>query len=271
MPYGYCYRCPHNLTYPGCDIECARRLESTFKRHIEAESVAAVIFEPVLGEGGFVAPPPEWFEVITSICRKNGILVIADEIQTGFCRTGPLFACQHFGVEPDIIVTAKSIAAGLPLAAVTGRAEIMDSPGPGGLGGTFGGNPVACAAALEILKAVDALDLSERSRHIGDLFESITHDWPGRFPFIGEIRGLGAMRAIELVKDRYTKEPASEQTRAVLAACHRRGLIIISAGTFGNVIRMLVPLVATDGQIEEGLRVLELALAEVQGKEGSHQ
>ncbi|MGA2881100.1 MAG: 4-aminobutyrate--2-oxoglutarate transaminase [Bryobacteraceae bacterium] len=271
MPYGYCYRCPHNLTYPGCDIECARRLESTFKRYIEAESVAAVIFEPVLGEGGFVAPPPEWFQVITSICRKYGILVIADEIQTGFCRTGPMFACQHFDIQPDIIVTAKSIAAGLPLAAITGRAEIMDSPGPGGLGGTFGGNPVACAAALEILKAVDTLDLSERSLRIGHLFESITHDWPARFPLIGEIRGLGAMRAIELVKDRYTKEPASEETRAVLAACHRRGLIIISAGTFGNVIRMLVPLVATDGQIEEGMRVLEQALAEVQGKVGSHQ
>jgi 4-aminobutyrate aminotransferase/(S)-3-amino-2-methylpropionate transaminase len=225
-----------------------------------------VIFEPVLGEGGFVAPPPEWFQVVTSICRKYGILVIADEIQTGFCRTGPMFACQHFGIEPDIIVTAKSIAAGLPLAAVTGRAEIMDSPGPGGLGGTFGGNPVACAAALEILKAVDTLDLSERSQRIGDLFESITRDWPGRFPLIGEIRGLGAMRAIELVKDRYTKEPAGEETRAVLAACHRRGLIIISAGTFGNVIRMLVPLVATDGQIEEGLRALEQALAEVQGE-----
>jgi 4-aminobutyrate aminotransferase/(S)-3-amino-2-methylpropionate transaminase len=266
MPYGYCYRCPHNLTYPACDIECARRLESTFRRYIEAEAVAAVIFEPVLGEGGFVAPPPEWFQVITSICRKHGVLMIADEIQTGFCRTGPMYACQHFGIEPDIIVTAKSIAAGLPLAAVTGRAEIMDSPGPGGLGGTFGGNPVACAAALEILKAVDTLDLSERSQRIGDLFESITRDWPGRFPLIGEIRGLGAMRAIELVKDRYSKEPAGEETRAVLAACHRRGLIIISAGTFGNVIRMLVPLVATDGQIEEGLRVLEQALAEVQGE-----
>ena len=271
MPYGYCYRCPHSLTYPSCEVECARRLESTFKRYIEAESVAAVIFEPVLGEGGFFAPPAEWFEVVTSICRKHGILVIADEIQTGFCRTGPMFACQHFGVEPDIVVTAKSIAGGLPLAAVTGRAEIMDSPGPGGLGGTFGGNPVACAAALEILKAVDTLDLSERSRHIGSMFESITHDWPGRFPFIGEIRGLGAMRAIELVKDRFTKEPASEQTRAVLAACHRRGLIIISAGTFGNVIRMLVPLVVSDGQIEEGLRVLEQALAEIQEKGGSHQ
>ena len=264
MPYGYCYRCPHNLTYPSCDIQCARRLESTFKRYVEAEAVAAVIFEPVLGEGGFVAPPLEWFQVITDICRKHGILIIADEIQTGFCRTGPLYACQHFGMEPDIIVTAKSIAAGLPLAAVTGRAEIMDSPGPGGLGGTFGGNPVACAAALEILDAVDTLNLPERSANIGRIFESITHDWPARFPLIGEMRGLGAMRAIELVKDRRTKEPASDETRAILAACHRRGLIIISAGTFGNVIRMLAPLIATEAQMVEGLRVLEEALGEVQ-------
>jgi 4-aminobutyrate aminotransferase/(S)-3-amino-2-methylpropionate transaminase len=264
MPYGYCYRCPLSLTYPTCDIECAHRLESMFQRQIEAEAVAAVIFEPVLGEGGFVTPPPEWFQVITSICRKHKILIIADEIQTGFCRTGPLFACEQFGVEPDIIVTAKSIAAGLPLAAVTGRAEIMDSPGPGGLGGTFGGNPVACAAALEIFKAIDTLHLSDRSRRIGDLFQSMTRDWLRRFPLVGEMRGLGAMRAIELVRDRSTKEPAGEETRAVLAACHRRGLVMISAGTFGNVIRLLVPLVATDSQIEEGLRVLEQALAEVQ-------
>ncbi|HUA19867.1 MAG TPA: 4-aminobutyrate--2-oxoglutarate transaminase [Bryobacteraceae bacterium] len=266
MPYAYCYRCPHNLTYPSCDMQCAERLESTFKRHIEAEAVAAVIFEPVLGEGGFVAPPPEWFQVIARICRKHGILMIADEIQSGFCRTGPLFACQHFGIEPDIIVTAKSIAAGLPLAAVTGRAEVLDSPGAGGLGGTFGGNPVACAAALEILRATDTLDLSERARHIGELFESTTRDWPSRFPLIGEIRGLGAMRAIELVKDRHSKEPAPDETKAILAACHRRGLIIISAGTFGNVIRILVPLIATDEQIAEGLRVLEEALEQVREK-----
>lgn len=264
MPFGYCYRCPHNLTYPECDMQCARRLESTFARHIEAESVAAVIFEPILGEGGFVAPPREWFQVISEICRKHGILIIADEIQTGFWRTGPMFACEQFGIEPDIVVTAKSIAAGLPLAAVTGRTEIMDSPGPGGLGGTFGGNPVACAAALEILRAADALDLSQRSRQIGELFESGTRDWPQRFPLIGEIRGMGAMRAIELVKNRHTREPATEETMAVLAACHRRGLIIIPAGTFGNVIRMLVPLVATDAQIAEGLTVLEEALTEVQ-------
>jgi len=266
MPFGYCYRCPHNLTYPDCDIECARRLESTFARHIEAEAVAAVIFEPILGEGGFVAPPREWFQVITEICSRHGILIIADEIQTGFWRTGPMLACEHFGIEPDIVVTAKSIAAGLPLAAVTGRAEIMDSPGPGGLGGTFGGNPVACAAALEILRAADTLQLADRARHIGELFERGTRDWLERFPLIGEIRGVGAMRAIELVKDRDTREPAAEETKAVLAACHRRGLIIISAGTFGNVIRMLVPLIAADAQIAEGLTVLEEALAEVEAE-----
>jgi len=196
--------------------------------------------------------------VICRTCRDNGILIIADEIQTGFCRTGPLYACEQLGVEPDIILAAKSIAGGLPLAAVTGRAEIMDSPEPGGLGGTFGGNPVACAAALE---GVDALQLSERSLRIGRLFESITQDWPERFPLIGNIRGLGATRAIELVRERHTKEPAEAETRAILAACHRRGLVLISAGTFGNVIRLLVPLTATDEQIKEGLGVLEDALA----------
>ena len=265
MPYAYCYRCPYNLTYPSCEVECARRLESTFKRQIEAEAVAAVIFEPVLGEGGFIAPPPEWFQVIARICRERGILVIADEIQTGFCRTGPLFASQRFGLEPDLILTGKSIAGGLPLAGITGRAEIMDSPGPGGLGGTFGGNPVACAAALGIFESLDSLQLADRSEHIGRLFESTTRDWKRRFPLLGDIRGVGAMRALELVKDPATRAPADSETARILAACHSRGLLIISAGTFGNVIRILVPLVATDAQIEEGLSVLEEAIAEVSG------
>lgn len=265
MPFAYCYRCPYNLTYPGCGTECARRLEAAFKRQIDSDAVAAVIFEPVLGEGGFVAPPLDWFQVIAGLCRKYGILIIADEIQTGFCRTGPLFACEHFGIEPDLVVSAKSIAGGLPLAAVTGRAEIMDSPGPGGLGGTFGGNPVACSAALQILNEVDSRRLPERAERIGRLFESITQDWPKRFPLIGDIRGLGAMRAIELVRDRATREPADEETRRVLATCHLCGLLVISAGTFGNVIRLLVPLAATDEQIKEGLDVLALALEELHG------
>ena len=263
MPFAYCYRCSYNLTYPGCGVECARRLETAFKRHIDSDDVAAVIFEPVLGEGGFVAPPLEWFQVVASLCRKYGILIIADEIQTGFCRTGPLFACEQFGIEPDLVVTAKSIAGGLPLAAITGRAEIMDSPGPGGLGGTFGGNPVACAAALEILKEVDSRRLPERAAGIGRLFESVTRDWPDRFPIIGDIRGVGAMRAMELVRDRDTKEPADLETRRILASCHRRGLLMISAGTFGNVIRLLVPLIATDEQIKEGLEVLHEAFTEL--------
>jgi len=263
MPFAYCYRCSYNLTHPGCDVECAQQLEMTFKRRVDASAVAALIFEPVLGEGGFVTPPREWFGVIADICRTYGIVIIADEIQTGFCRTGPLFASTRFGLEPDIILTGKSIAGGLPLAAVTGRAEIMDSPPPGGLGGTYGGNPVSCAAALEMFQAVDRLNLPARAECIGQLFESITRNWGHRFPIIGDIRGLGAMRAIELVKDRATKEPAPEEAKQVLAACHQRGLLIISAGTFGNVIRMLVPLIATDSQIEEGLRILEEALASV--------
>jgi len=268
MPFANCYRCAYHLSYPACEIECAQAIDSIFKRHVDAEAVAAVIFEPVLGEGGFIAPPPEWFEVLAGNCRDHGILLIADEIQTGFCRTGPLFACERFGVEPDLILTAKSIAGGLPLAAVTGRAEIMDSPGPGGLGGTFGGNPVACAAAIETLKAVDSLHLRERAEQIGRLFESFTRDWRAKFPLIGDIRGLGAMRAVELVRDRNTKEPADVETQTVLAVCQSNGLLMISAGTFGNVIRLLVPLIATDEQIHEGLNVFEQALAEVHGTRG---
>lgn len=243
----------------------AQELESAFTRQIEASAVAAVIFEPVLGEGGFVIPPAEWFKSVTDICRKHGILVIADEIQTGYCRTGPLFACERFGIEPDIIVTAKSIAGGLPLASVTGRAEIMDSPGPGGLGGTFGGNPVACAAALAVFDLIDKREISKHAERIGAQFSAITADWPERFPLIGDIRRAGAMCAIELVRGRATGAPADAETRRVIEACHRRGLLIISAGTYGNVVRILVPLVATEAQIEEGLAVLAEALAEVQG------
>lgn len=259
-PYAYCYRCPYRLNYPSCGVACAGAMDLLFKRQVDAQAVAAVILEPVLGEGGFVVPPKEWFEAIAKTCRENGILIIADEIQTGFCRTGPLYACERFGLEPDLILSAKSIAGGLPLAAVTGRAEIMDSPGPGGLGGTFGGNPVACAAALGILETVDRLDLPSRSTRIGEIFETTKRDWFDRFPLIGEIRGLGAMRAIELVRDRVTKAPATAETRDVLARCHQQGLLILSAGTFGNVIRLLMPLVASDAQIEEGLTILAEAL-----------
>jgi 4-aminobutyrate aminotransferase / (S)-3-amino-2-methylpropionate transaminase / 5-aminovalerate transaminase len=263
MPYAYCYRCAYHLTYPDCQLECAERLTSMFQKHVDANAVAAVIFEPVLGEGGFVAPPSDWFQVVTRICREHGILTIADEVQTGFCRTGSLFASETFGFEPDLIVTAKSLGSGMPIAAVTGRAEVMDAPMLGGIGGTFGGNPVSCAAALATLRTIDELNLPERARRIGQLFERATQNWMERFRLIGDIRGVGAMRAIELVNSRSTKEPASAQTKQVLSGCHRRGLLITSAGTWGNVIRILVPLVATDEQIEEGLAVLAESLAEV--------
>jgi 4-aminobutyrate aminotransferase/(S)-3-amino-2-methylpropionate transaminase len=263
LPYAYCYRCPYNRTYPGCNIECASRLEEMFLKQIEAAAVAAVIFEPVLGEGGFVVPPPEWFSRIAAICQKNGILTIADEIQTGFCRTGPLFACSRYGFEPDIIVTAKSLAAGMPLAAVTGRAEIMDASAPGTLGGTFGGNPVSCEAALAAWETFDTDALSQRSEAFGRIFTETTANWKEKYILVGDIRGLGAMCAIELVTDRTTKAPAEKETKAVIAACHQMGLLIISAGTLGNVIRLLSPLIATEEQVRHGLQILEQALADV--------
>jgi 4-aminobutyrate aminotransferase/(S)-3-amino-2-methylpropionate transaminase len=263
IPYAYCYRCSYSLKYPSCDVFCAQHLEDTFKRVVAAEAVAAVIAEPVLGEGGFVTPPAEFFGVVQNICRKHEILFIADEIQTGFGRTGAMFAVERYGVTPDILISAKSIAGGLPLAAVTGRAEIMDAPGIGGLGGTFGGNPVACAAALAAIETIERENLSARAIKLGEKFEARARDWKSRFPLVGEARGLGAMRAIELVRSAETREPAKRETEQVIRHCYQHGLIMLSAGTYGNVVRLLVPLVVTDEQYDEGLDILEAAIAAV--------
>src|SRR5437667_150766 len=263
VPYAYCYRCSYSLKYPSCDVYCARHLEDTFKRIVASEDVAAVIAEPVLGEGGFIAPPAEFFRIVIDICRKHGVLFIADEVQSGFGRTGKMFASEHYGIEPDMVVTAKSLGGGLPLAAVTGRAEIMDAPGPGGLGGTFAGNPLACAAANAVLDVLERGDLLARAKSIGEHFDRRAKDWAGRFDLIGDIRGLGAMRAIELVKSRKTREPAAEETREITQYCYEHGLITITAGSYGNVIRMLVPLVVADEQMDEALDVLENAIASV--------
>ena len=266
IPYAYCYRCSYSLQYPSCEMFCARHLEDTFRRVVASEDVAAVIAEPVLGEGGFVAPPPEFFRIVMDICHRHGVLFIADEVQTGFGRTGKMFASEHYGIDPDLLVTAKSLGGGLPLAAVTGRSEIMDAPGPGGLGGTFAGNPVACAAANAVLDILEHEDLLERANAIGQLFERRAREWQVRFDLIGDVRGLGAMRAIELVKSRETREPAPEETKRITQICYEHGLVTITAGTYGNVIRLLVPLVITDDQMQEGLGVLESALATVSGK-----
>jgi 4-aminobutyrate aminotransferase / (S)-3-amino-2-methylpropionate transaminase / 5-aminovalerate transaminase len=263
IPFAYCYRCSYSLSYPSCELHCARQLEDTFKRVVAAEDVAAVIAEPVLGEGGFVVPPPDYFQVLIELCHKHGILFIADEVQSGIGRTGKLFACEHYGIEPDILVTAKSLGGGLPLAAITGRAEIMDAPGPGGLGGTFAGNPLSCAAGLAVLDLFESENLLQRANELGVEFQRRAREWQKRWPVIGDIRGLGGMQAIELVRSRENREPASEETKKIAQYCYEHGLITITAGTYGNVIRVLVPLVVSDAQMDEGMNVLESALQAV--------
>jgi 4-aminobutyrate aminotransferase / (S)-3-amino-2-methylpropionate transaminase / 5-aminovalerate transaminase len=269
VPFAYCYRCSYSLQYPSCEIFCARHIEDTFKRVVAAESVAAVIVEPIMGEGGFITPPPEFFPILTDICRRHGILIIADEVQTGFARTGAMFACERLSLIPDLITMAKSIGGGLPLAAVTGRAEIMDTPGVGGVGGTFGGNPAACEAALAVLDLIESENLNARANLLGDRFRKRAAQWQTRWELVGEVRGLGAMQALELVRSKKTREPADEETRQVSQFCYEHGVITITAGSYGNVIRLLVPLVITDAQMEEAMDVLEAALASVAEKKGA--
>lgn len=263
VPYAYCYRCSYSLSHPSCALHCAHHLEDTFKRVVAAESVAAVIAEPVLGEGGFVVPPPGWLEALREICSRHGILFIADEVQTGFGRTGRMFACDHSGVRADLVVTAKSLSGGLPLAAVTGRAEIMDHTGPGSLGGTFGGNPLACEAALAAIESIESQDLCRRALELGDRFRRRALRWKNDFPIIGDVRGLGAMQAIELVRPGPARTPASDEVRSLTRFCYENGVILVTAGTFGNVVRLLMPLVISDAQLDEALDVMESALARV--------
>jgi len=236
---------------------------------VAAESVAAVIVEPILGEGGFVTPPAEFYPTLGAICRKHGILLIADEVQTGFARTGAMFACERLGLEPDLVVMAKSLTGGLPMAAVTGRADIMDAPGVGQLGGTFGGNPAACEAALAVLDIIEKENLCARANVLGERFHKRAAKWQAQWELIGDVRGLGAMQALELVRSRTTREPADEETKQVSQYCYEHGLVLITAGSYGNVIRLLMPLVVTDAQMDEAMDVLEGALAHVAEKKGA--
>ncbi len=265
VPYAYCYRCSYHLEYPSCNVACADALEDYFKRYVAVENVAAIILEPVLGEGGFVVPPKEFLPKLREITQRHGILLIADEVQTGFGRSGKLFAIEHSGVQPDILIAAKSIAGGLPLSSITGRAEVMDAPGSGGLGGTFGGNPVSLAAAHAVLDQMEKGEILAQANRIGQAFAARAANWKERFPIVGEVRGLGAMWAVELVSDRATKAPAKDATSALSKKCYERGLVTISAGTYGNVIRTLMPLVIRDEELAEGLSVFEGALAEAAG------
>jgi 4-aminobutyrate aminotransferase/(S)-3-amino-2-methylpropionate transaminase len=263
IPYAYCYRCSYSLKYPSCEVFCAKHIEDTFKRVVAAESVAAVIVEPVLGEGGFVTPPTEFYPTLASICRKYGILLIADEVQTGFARTGAMFACVQLGLEPDLVTMAKSLSGGLPLAAVTGRADIMDSPAVGQLGGTFGGNPAACEAALAVLDIIEKENFCARANVLGERFRKRASKWQERCELVGDVRGLGAMQAIELVRSRATRQPADDETKQVAQYCYEHGVVLITAGSYGNVIRLLMPLVISDEQMDEALDVLEAGLAQV--------
>ncbi|HLJ18781.1 MAG TPA: 4-aminobutyrate--2-oxoglutarate transaminase [Stellaceae bacterium] len=255
------YQAPFPYEYRGWSTDRAlASLEELFESDVAPQRVAAVIIEPVLGEGGFVPAPPDFMHRLRSLTEKHGILLIVDEIQSGFGRTGKLFAIEHAGVEPDLMTIAKSLAAGFPLSGVAGRAEVMDAPDPGGLGGTYGGNPIACAAALAVLDIMRDEKLPERAARIGSVVEERMQSWARDVELIGDVRGAGAMLGMELVRDRKTKEPADKETATVLAAARDKGLIVLRAGTHHNVIRTLMPLTIPDEKLEEGLDRLGAAL-----------
>ena len=263
VPFAYCYRCPLKMQYPQCDVACADLLERTFKLFVPPDDVAAVVIEPVQGEGGFVVPPKEYLPRIREICTRNNVLLIVDEIQTGFGRTGKMWAVENFGVEPDIMCVAKSLAGGMPLSGIVGRAELMDAPTDSVIGGTYVGNPVACAAALAVFQTMKELKLPARAVEIGKYMKNRFESMKEKYRLVGDVRALGAMVGVEFVKDKQTREPAPDETSAILKKAMQNGVIAIKCGLYGNVIRMLVPLVTTDDQLEEAFDVLENAISEI--------
>ena len=256
------YRAPFPDAYRGPDGATAiEELKRLFVTQVAAEQVAAIVIEPVQGEGGFIPAPRPYMRALRELCDGHGILLIVDEVQTGFARTGRLFAIEHYGIEPDLITLAKSIAGGLPLSAVLGKADVMDAAHDGAVGGTYVGNPVALAAALAVLDVIEEEGLCDRASAIGETIRARMLAWQDRFPAIGDVRGLGAMLAIELVSDRATKEPASELAQSVIASAMQRGLLLLKAGVHSNCIRVLCPLVITDAELDEALAVWEDALS----------
>ncbi|HHY68129.1 MAG TPA: aminotransferase class III-fold pyridoxal phosphate-dependent enzyme, partial [Alicyclobacillus sp.] len=242
-----------------------------FSAEVSPEEVAAVIFEPVQGEGGFIVPPKRFVDAVKEFCAQHRIVFIADEIQTGFGRTGRWFASEHFGLEPDLITVSKSLAAGLPISGVVGRAEIMDAAEPGQLGGTYGGSPLGCAAALGVIETMQRENLVQKAEALGRQLKDRFTRWYERYPLIGDVRGLGAMVAVELVRDRQTREPAKDETARVIQGSVQRGVLLMGAGLYSDVIRILCPLVTTPEQLDEGLDVMEEALAEVSGAVSTQQ
>jgi 4-aminobutyrate aminotransferase/(S)-3-amino-2-methylpropionate transaminase len=260
------YRAPFPNGYRGPDAATAlAALENLFATHVSPEHVAAIVFEPQQGEGGFLPAPAEFVAGLRRICDEHGIVLVADEVQTGFGRTGRMFATEHFEVEADLLIVAKSIAGGLPLSGVLGRAAIMDGPHSGAIGGTFIGNPVALAAAGAVLDVFEEEQLVERAQLLGDAICARMLDWQARWPQVGDVRGLGAMLAIELVRDPATKEPAPELVKAVVDEALQRGLLLLKAGVYGNCIRVLCPLTTSDAELDDGLHAWEESLGVVLG------
>ncbi|SMO63702.1 4-aminobutyrate--2-oxoglutarate transaminase [Melghirimyces algeriensis] len=257
LPYPYYYRRPEGMTPEELDQELLRQTKEFFLGEVEPENIAAVIMEPVQGEGGFIIPSKTFIQGIKALCEEHGILFIADEVQTGFGRTGKLFAMEHFGVIPDLVTLSKSLGAGLPISAVTGRAEIMDAASPGEIGGTYGGSPLGCVSALEVIRMMEEEKLPERAQVIGEHILSHFHRLKDKHPQIGEVRGIGAMCAFETVKDPRSKEPDKELAGRIIHECGQRGVILMGAGLYSNVIRTLVPLVITEDQLKEALDVME--------------
>jgi 4-aminobutyrate aminotransferase/(S)-3-amino-2-methylpropionate transaminase len=262
--FGFGPYAPEVYRMPFGDEVGPERLRDFFIKHINPEAVAAVVAEPVQGEGGFIVPSEGYFQELVGICRENGILFIADEIQSGMGRTGKMFAMEHWDVAPDLMTVAKSLAAGMPLAAVVGRREIMDSVHPGGLGGTYGANPVACEAALAVLEAFEEENLLEKAVDLGTKLKDRFEQWQTQFKAVGNIRGLGAMLGIEIVEED-GKTPAAEKAKQLSASCFENGLVLLVCGSYGNIIRVLTPFVITDEQLNKGLDILETGLKRISG------
>jgi 4-aminobutyrate aminotransferase/(S)-3-amino-2-methylpropionate transaminase len=260
LPFAYPYRCPGGQPPERCGPACLESVIAEMER-IGPETIAALVVEPVQGEGGFIVPAPEFLPALAEFCRSHGILFVADEVQTGFGRTGRWFGIEHSGVVPDIVVMAKALGGGLPLGAITARADLMDAVHVGGLGGTFGGNPIACAAALAVIETIDKENLVSRSADLGVVLLDALGKLRDQHDVIGDVRGLGAMVAMELVEDRETKVPAKAAATRVIQECYRRGLVVLKAGTYDNVVRLLPPLSIEDHLLDEGLELLGEAIS----------
>ncbi len=265
-PYHYPYRRPAHMTEEQYEQETIDQFKDLLLHEISPEIIAAVVMESVQGEGGFIVPSKRFVQEVAAFCKEHGILFIADEIQTGFGRTGKMFAMEHYEVVPDLMTIAKSLAAGLPLSGVVGRAEVMDAANPGELGGTYSGNPLGCQAALAVLDIIEEEKLLDRAVQIGETTIAQFNKWQQQFKQVDGVRGLGAMCAFEIVKDKETKEPDGALTKKIIAEANEKGLLIISAGTYGNVVRLLMPLVITDEQLQKGFAILEDVMSQYMTK-----